>query len=375
MNITLPQPVIAKALGRLSGIVERKHSIPILSNVMLTMADGRVTAVATDMNLELSETLDCPLGQDGALTVPVAMLHDIVRNASADAEVTLALIDKDPQLKVASGRSRFSVPVMPAAEFPTMSGAGFEPAFTMDAKALAAILDAVAFAVGTDELKTFISGVYMHPVKVGDVTAVRCIATDTHRLAWADEAVPDDAGGFTGRMLPRKAVAALERVLTETMGEVAVSFSPSLARFESPTWTLTTRLVDATFPDYPRFIPTGDAIDKLTRVEADDLIRAVRRALIVADDKSRSVRLDFSAGMIAVSARGGLLSGSAADEIECDYDGPDTSRGFNGGYLTDVLGKVAGKTITLGLGGDQAPMLITDDNDASFLLLLTPQRI
>ncbi|MCC7048208.1 MAG: DNA polymerase III subunit beta, partial [Alphaproteobacteria bacterium] len=295
MKLTIERAALLKALAHAQSVVERRNTIPILSNVLLEAAPGGLALTATDMDLAIAEQTAADVAMPGATTVSVHTLYDIVRKLPDGAQVEIATGDAEGgdggQLGLRGGRSRFRLPTLPRDDFPMLGdNAELPHAFSLPASELKALIDRTRFAISTEETRYYLNGIYLHAAKNGDGT-LRAVATDGHRLARAETALPSGAAGMPGVIVPRKAVAELYKLVQDSADPVAVNLSNTKIRFALDSVVLTSKLIDGTFPDYERVIPANN--DKSMEVDSREFAAAVDRCQTIAAEKSRAVKLSL----------------------------------------------------------------------------------
>ena len=277
MKVTMERTSLLKALGHVHRIVERRNTIPILSNVLIEASEGRVALKSTDLDLEATESAPADVAQPGATTVPAHVIYDIVRKLPEGAQLSLEISGDSGQLLLRSGRSRFFLQSLPASDFPDLTAGEFSHRFLLPAVELKRLIDNAQFAISTEETRYYLNGIFFHTVDVDGATLLRAVATDGHRLARVETAAPQGAAGMPGVIAPRKAVGEVQKLLEDMTQEVVVEISPTKARFQFGDVKLTTKLIDGTFPDYGRVIPSNN--NKRLVVEKEPFQRAVDRGL------------------------------------------------------------------------------------------------
>lgn len=373
MKITVERAALLRSLGHVQNVVERRNTIPILSNVLFDASDGQsFRIIATDLDMAISERVpDASVSQGGTITVSAHLLHDIARKLPDGAQVALALTDG--RLSIRAGRSRFTLPTIQADDFPTMVTEPFTTRFSLTAQTLARIIDATRFAMSTEETRYYLNGIFWHIV--GD--ELRCAATDGHRLARYVLAAPDGASDMDDAILPRKAVGELRKLLDECGKDaiIGVELSKTKARFTiggANGVVITTKLIDGTFPDYNRVIPTGN--QQIVVLDPAALAQGVDRVATVASDKTRAVKLSVSQDKVTLSVVS-PDNGTASEELPADYDGSDFDVGFNSAYLRDVLAQIDGDSVELHLNGSDGPALVRHKADSAALFIVMPMRV
>ena len=370
MKLTVERAALIKALGHVYRVVERRNTIPILSNVLLRAEGGELRLRATDLDIEVTESLPADVAAAGATSVPAHMLHDIVRKIPEGAQVSLELTGGQVELR--SGRSRFMLGALPEGDFPDLSAGEMPTAFEVDPAHLKALLGKASFAISTEETRYYLNGIYLHAFADAEGTVLRAVATDGHRLARIQVPAPAGSERMPGVIVPKKAVAEVQKLVDEAEEPVRVELSPAKVRFTFADVVLTSKLIDGTFPDYQRVIPTGN--DKELRVPRSEFAKSVDRVATVASERGRAVKLGIEPGRLTLTVTN-PDSGSATEEVEVGYDAPPLDIGFNARYLMEVVGQIEGEEAELMLADPGSPTLIRDPSSDSALYVLMPMRI
>ncbi len=364
---------LLRALGHITGIVEKRNTIPILSNILIAAeASGVLTLKATDLDMEAIETIPAKVDTPGAVTVPAHTLHDIVRKLPDGAEIHIERLGPEGRLKVRAGRASFELAILPADEFPDMSQTELPHCFTVEGGELKRLFEKSRFAISTEETRYYLNGIYLHRVEGDGPAKLRAVATDGHRLAQVETEATAGTEGMPGVIVPRKVVAEIVKLLDDGQAPVEVSLSPAKIRFAVGDVVLTSKLIDGSFPDYARVIPAGNK--KFLVLENADLKKAVDRVSTLSSEKGRAVKLVASEGSVVVSANN-PDSGSATEEISADYKEEPIEIGFNARYLLDIAGQIDGSKALFKLADGSSPTLISDESDARALYVLMPMRV
>jgi DNA polymerase-3 subunit beta len=292
MRLVIERSELLRALGHVTSVVERRTTIPILSNVMIRASGQQLEFKATDLEREVIEQASAEVSTPGALTVPAHILHDIVRKLPDGAEVELVRDAERERLSLTAGHARFALQSLPAEDFPDLAAGEMTHTFQTTAQDLKRLLDKTRFAISTEETRYYLNGIYLHPANAGGHATLRAVATDGHRLAQVELPCPAGAEGMPGVIIPRKTVHELYRLLEDTDAEVNVGVSATKVRFEIGTVTVTSKLIDGTFPDYGRVIPQGN--DKELKVSNSQFMGAVDRVSTIASERGRAVKLNLS---------------------------------------------------------------------------------
>ena len=370
MKATIERATLLKSLGHVQSVVERRNTIPILSNVMIEAnADGTIRLMATDLDLQINESVEAQVETPGATTVSAHTLFDIARKLPEGSQVSLAAADG--KMAVNAGRARFNLSTLPRDDFPIIAEGELPTKFELPATTLKEIIDKTRFAISTEETRYYLNGIFWH-VTDDAQPVLKAAATDGHRLARVTVARPDGAAGMPDIIIPRKCIAELRKLLDEIDGSVEISLSASKIRFGLGTAVLTSKLIDGTFPDYSRVIPTGN--DKILRIDPKSFMEGVDRVSTIASEKTRAVKMTLETDKITLSVSS-PENGTAAEEVSGDYKSEGFEIGFNARYLMDILAQVEGDTIEVHLADAAAPTLLRESDKASALYVLMPMRV
>ena len=381
MRVTVERAALLRSLGHVHRVVERRNTIPILANVLLRAEEG-LQLKATDLDIEVVESIPADVAQGGATTVPAHMLYDIVRKLPEGAQVSLETQGEGGQMLIRSGRSRFTLQALPETDFPDLAAGDLPHRFSLPAANLKSLIDKTQFAISTEETRYYLNGIYLHTLDDPSGTLLRAVATDGHRLARVEMPAPEGSGGMPGVIVPRKAVAEIQKLVEGGEDEVVVELSPAKVRLTfggangdglgTGRVVLTSKLIDGTFPDYQRVIPNGN--DKRLTVERGDFARAVDRVSTISSERGRAVKLAIADGRLTLTVNN-PDSGSATEELEVDYEAPALDIGFNARYLLDIAGQLDGDTALFRLADPGSPTLIQDREGSPALYVLMPMRV
>jgi DNA polymerase-3 subunit beta len=372
MKLVIDRGELLRGLGHVTSVVERRTTIPILSNVLLRANERGLQFKATDLEREVVEETRADISQSGAATVPAHTLYDIARKLPDGAEVEIRRDAEKERLVLASGRSRFALQTLAPEDFPDLSAGELPHQFEIGAADLKRLIDKTRFAISTEETRYYLNGIYLHTAAQGGQETLRAVATDGHRLAQAERPLPRGAEGMPGIILPRKTVHELHRLVEGTDAGVVVGVSPSKARFEIGSVTLTTKLIDGTFPDYQRVIPKSN--DKSLRVRNAEFTSAVDRVSTIVSDRGRAVKLNVGPDKIVLSVNN-QEGGSATEELGADYGDTPLEIGFNARYLLDIASQIESEMAHFLLADAGSPTMVRDDSDEGALYVLMPMRV
>ena len=372
MRLTIERAALLKALGHVQSVVERRNTIPILSNVLLAADAGVLAFSATDLDMEIIDQAPAAIEAPGQITAPAHTLYEIVRKLPEGAEVELRYTGDDPRLQVSAGRSRFNLPVLPAGDFPVMSQDGLSSRVGVDAGDLIRLIDKTRFAISTEETRYYLNGLYLHTVTDNGVAKLRAVATDGHRLALAEMIAPEGAAGLPGVIVPRKTIQEARRLLDDCAEVVELQLSQAKVRMDFGGAILTSKVIDGSFPDYMRVIPKDNP--KSLTLDNKLFAQAVDRVATISAEKSRSVKLAIEPGKMVLTVRN-MEAGQAVEELEVDYDGEAFEIGFNARYLLDVTDQIQSETAELRFADPASPTLVIDPADSGVQYVLMPLRV
>ena len=369
MEFTVFRQDLIRALGHMQSIVEKRAALPILVNVKIEVADDLILS-ATNVDLELVEHVAADITLSGKITVPVQMLYDIVRKLPDDAEITFK--QSGDKLVVSSGRAIFHLPTLPAENFPVMAGGNLSTKFQMTTGDLAHLINQTKFAIPTDDVRYHLGGIYFH---IGDEGKLTAVATDAQRMALCAITAPEGSASMPSVILPRRVIGELSKLLEDAnVDDVLVELSDTKARFSVGAATLTSKLVDAQYPNYRVVIPKGN--DKIAVLDRKQFINAVDLVSVASVDKTKSVSLSFSMNKLVINASS-QEAGTASQELDIEYNGDATfTINFNVKFLLDVAGQVEGEKFQMEMQEPLSPTIIkSTDKDTDALFVLMPMRM
>ena len=372
MKVTVERAELLKSLGHVHRVVERRNTIPILANVLIKAERSKLSFKATDLDLEVIETIAAEVSPGGSTTVPAHMFYEIVRKLPEGSQIVIEASDDRAVLSIRAGRSRFTLQTLPESDFPDLAAGEMTHSFKLEAADLKRLIDKTQFAISTEETRYYLKGIYLHAAGAAKAATLRAVATDGHRLAQVELPLPQGAAGMPGIIVPRKTVGEVQRLIEDNAGEVAIELSAGKIRFTIGNVVLTSKLIDGTFPDYGRVIPANN--DKELVVDKKDFEAAVDRVSTVSSERGRAVKLAIAGGRLVLSVTN-PDSGSATEEIEVEYAAEPIDIGFNSRYLLDIAAQIEGEVAVLKLADPGSPTLIQDKNAKGALYVLMPMRV
>lgn len=372
MKFSIERAVLVKAVSQAQSVVERRNTIPILANVLIEAAPDGVSFRATDLDVEVVDRAVAQVERPGATTVSAIMLNEIARKLPDGALVQITSDDAAGRLTVEAGRSNFSLATLPREDFPVLAATEYSANFTAPASVLRRLFDKAKFAISTEETRYYLNGVYMHVAESEDGPMLRCVATDGHRLARIDAPLPEGAAGLPGVIVPRKTVGELRKLLDDDDADIAVSVSETKIRFATAEITLTSKVIDGTFPDYSRVIPANNT--RKLEVDASDFARAVDRVATVSSERSRAVKLALESDRLVLSVNA-PDSGAAEEELIVAYSDDPLEIGFNAKYLQEIASQVDRDNAVFMFNGSGDAALIREGSDQSAIYVVMPMRV
>ncbi|WP_322965246.1 DNA polymerase III subunit beta [Sphingomonas fuzhouensis] len=371
MKATIERATLLKGLSHVQSVVERRNTIPILSNVLLeATAEGQLRMMATDLDLQINDSVAAAVDQPGSTTVSAHTLFDIARKLPEGSQVQLTAAEG--RMTIVAGRARFSLGTLPRDDFPVIAEGELPTQFELSVELLKQIIDKTRFAISTEETRYYLNGIFLHVAEDNGAPVLKAAATDGHRLARVTIERPNGAEGMPDVIVPRKCVGELRKLLDEVDGSVGVSLSGTKIRFDLGQAILTSKLIDGTFPDYSRVIPTAN--DKILKLDPKAFMQGVDRVSTIATEKTRAVKMALDRDRITLSVTS-PENGTASEEVPGEYTSLGFEIGFNSRYLLDILAQIDSDTVEVHLADAAAPTLIRENDKAPALYVLMPMRV
>jgi DNA polymerase-3 subunit beta len=372
MKVTLERNQLLKSLGHVHRVVERRNTYPILANVLLKAADGALDLRATDLDIEVTESVPAMVATAGTTTVPAHTLYEIVRKLADGAEVRLET-EGGEQMLISSGRSRFHLACLSPDSFPDLKSGTFTHQFAMPASSLRELIERTQFAISNEETRYYLNGIYIHTLEVNGTPTLRAVATDGHRMARAEVEAPAGASGMPGIIVPKKTVAEVQKLLEGADGDVEVEVSDTKIRFTLNGVVLLSKLIEGTFPDYDRVTPKNN--DKSMNVDRAAFATAVDRVSTIASERGgKAVKLSMHAGQLELSVTN-PDHGTATEELPVEFEPDNFEIGFNARYLLDIIGQIRSDNAVFLFNDAGSPTLVREDGEARALYVLMPMRV
>ena len=366
MKFSVARDALLKPLNLVAGVVERRQTLPVLSNVLLNLDGDRLSITGTDLEVELVGRVQlAAAGEAGEITVPARKLADICKSLPEGADVQLSV--KDGKATVRSGRSRFTLATLPAREFPNIEDSIGTHQLKLKQGQLRRLIDRTAFAMAQQDVRYYLNGMYWE-LRGG---RLRAVATDGHRLAVCTFPETLDLED-TQVIIPRKGVLELSRLLQDDDDEVSIILGTNHVRATTKDFTFTSKLVDGKFPDYERVLPRSP--DKLVQGSRLELRQAFTRTAILSNEKYRGVRLKLSPDSLEIVANNPEQE-QAEEQVPVNYNGEALEIGFNVGYLLDVLGVLTGQEVRFSLSDPNSSALLEESDGGDSLYVVMPMRL
>ena len=365
MKLTAEREKLLAPLQAVMGVVERRQTMPVLANVLLSVREGRLSITATDLEVELVSATEVTVAEPGDITVPGRKFLDILR--ALPDKVSVSLTVEGEKVVIKAGRSRFSLSTLPAADFPVIDDINAQQTVQIPRRELQRLLEKTHFSMAQQDVRYYLNGMLLEI----DNVLLRAVATDGHRLALCETELATKAKNSQQVIVPRKGVLELQRVLTEE-GVAELAIGTNHVRAQIGDIRFTSKLIDGRFPDYSRVIPAAPAF--AIKADRDVLRQALQRTAILSNEKYRGIRVTVKKNTVTVQAHNPEQE-EAEEEIEVSYEGQDLEVGFNVNYLLDALAAIDGKEVELGLTDSNSSCLIRSPGTTNARYVVMPMRL
>lgn len=366
MKINANRDDLLKPLLMAGNVVERRQTLPILANVLISTTPGKMKITATDLEVELTSTATADVNEEMEFTLPARKLIDICKALPESATVSLELDGEKATLR--SGRGRYTMGMLPARDYPSIEPTAASETFRMPESVFKRLIEKTSFAMAHQDVRYYLNGLLLE-IRAG---RVRAVATDGHRLALCDSHFDAAISSDIQVILPRKAVVELARMLSDSDDELEIEISNSHVRLHTGSTSFTSKLIDGRFPDYERVMPAGETQE--VNADRDILRHALTRTSILSNEKYRGIRFRLDNGLLHLQAHNPEQD-EAEEELEVDYSGSEISIGFNVGYLLDVLGVIDTDTVTMALVDSNSSTLVTPADSSECRYVVMPMRL
>lgn len=372
MQFSIEKEVFLKGLSRVQGIVEKRNTIPILSNVLIEAADGEIFLTATDLEVGIKSTYPASVTVKGRVTVSAKKIYEIIKELP-EREISFKA-KENCWIEIRCGKALFNIVGLSPDEFPFFPESSRENLIPLQGTLLRQMIERTFFSVSTDESKYNLNGIYFRSLEENGRPLLRLVATDGHRLALIQEEIDASRSAELqkGVIFPRKGIMELRKMAEEGEGELLLGFMDNNAVVAKGTTVVVMRLVDGEFPDYTRVIPKANEL--IATIPRNDFFHALRRMSILSSEKSRGVKVLLREGQLELSSSNPEL-GDAREDLEIDYAGPEMAIGFNARYLTDILQSLEEEKIRFLVKDNISPGLIRPEAGEDFLAVVMPMRL
>ena len=375
MEFKINSSDLLKALSHIHGIVEVRHTLPILSNIILKAKDNELTLSSTNLDIYCADKIKAEVSIAGEISVSAVTFFEIVKRLPSGSEVVMTMEDEENEILLKCGRSKFHLSTLKTDDFPIISDNDLSTNFVLSADELIRIIDKTKFAVSNEETRYYLNGIFLHKADRNSIQFLRAVATDGHRLAQYDIPLPQGAEEITGIIIPKKTIFELRKVLDDANGDVSISLNENKIKFTFNDLKIISKVIDGTFPDYTKVIPQNN--NKNFKTNNNELKNAIDRVSAVAaneESKSKAIKLSLEDNKLNLSVES-QSKGSANEIIDISYDGDKVDIGFNSKYIIDICNEVDGEEVDISLLDSVSPAIILDKTDENLFFVLMPMRI
>ena len=366
---------LLKALSHVHGIVEVRHTLPILSNIILNAKENELTLSSTNLDIYCADKITAEALNPGEISVPAITFFEITKRLPAGSDVLIKMDDSENEIIINCGRSKFKLSTMKTEDFPIISDSDLSSNFVMSAEELIRMIDKTKFAISNEETRYYLNGIFLHKASKNSIHFLRAVATDGHRLAQYDIPLPQGAEEINGIIIPKKTILELRKILDDANGDINISLNENKIKFSFNNLKIISKVIDGTFPDYTKVIPLNN--NKKFQTNNSDLKNAIDRVAAVAineETKSKAIKLSIEDNKLKLSVQS-QSKGSANEEIDINYESETVDIGFNSRYLIDICNEIDGDEIDINLFDSVSPAIILDKADENLFFVLMPMRI
>ena len=371
MKISIEKNLIYKSLSHVHSIVEKKNTIPILSNILLEATDSSLILSATDMDISITETISCSVVEKGSVTVPAHTLHDIVRKIPDGSEIEF-IVNDGKKFTIRSGKSKFSLSCLPKKDFPLIEIDKLDCEFSIHSNVFLKLIEKTRFAISNEETRYFLNGIYFHKKNLNNIDSLSLVATDGHRLSKIDLSYPDGLIDIPGVIIPKKTVYELCKLLTDISEEIIINIDPNKIIFYIGKTTLISKLIDGNFPDYERVIPKNN--NMIVTADRQKFCEAVDRVSTITSEKSRAIKLRLLKNLINMTSSD-PENGTATEDVIVQYEGEEIQIGFNSKYLLEMINQLNDERLILEFNDSTSPLIMKESSRNDLVYVLMPMRV
>ena len=376
MKLRIERDELLTGLQRVQGVVEKRNTMPILSNILLEARSDGVNIIATDLEIGMRGLYKAAVTQTGSVTLSARKLYEILKELR-EGEIELTVADNN-WTTIQAGKSQFKIVGLPSQDYPALPSIEREGLTPLTGVGFGDLIRKTLFAVGDNDARYILNGLLVTLTTIEKKTMLRLVGTDGHRLAVAEQEVTEasakDAPREIKAIIPKKAAFEMRRLLEEEDGEPLIGFTKNLMIFRKSGLLLTSRLMEGTYPNYQQVVPKDKEVEKRVTVDRAELEGALRRVAVLSRDKTHAVRVTFAPGRITLFSSNPDF-GEATEELQARYEGQTLVTGFNARYLLDVLAVVDGDGVTLQMEAPLSPCLIRDPESPGFASVVMPVKV
>ena len=375
MEFKLNSTELLKCLNHIYGIIEVRHTLPILSNIIIKTDDNKVNLSSTNLDIYCSESVNADVNIIGDTSVSAATLYEIVKRLPGGSEVHISQNDDESLLLINCGRSKFKLSTIKTDDFPIINDSDLNINFVLTAQELSRMIDKTKFAISNEEARYYLNGIFFHKAEKDNISLLRAVATDGHRLAQYDIPLPQGADDIKGIIIPKKTIFELRKSLDDAEGDINISLNENKIKISFGQFKIISKVIDGTFPDYTKVVPKNN--DKIFSTKTEDLKKAIDRVSAVAineEMKSKAIKLMLSHNKLLLNVES-QTKGFADEELDVNYNQDDVEIGFNSKYLIDICNEIDGEDINVSILDSISPAIIMDKSDENSFFVLMPMRI
>ncbi len=371
MHFQIKRDILLKTLNFAHNIIERKNTLPILSNVLIEAKNNKLSIVATDLDLVFyDEILDLKITKEGSTTTSATVLHDLLRKLPSNLDVIFNLKDEN-KLSISAESSKFNLLCLPVDNFPNFSDNFEGEEIVLDGKAFLSLLNKSKVSMSNDETRHYLNGIFIHPTEVNENFFLTGVATDSHRLS-SSSMILKNGNKLKSFILPKKTVFQLCNLLESNSQNISLFSSDTKIQFKIGSSKITSKIIDGKFPDYKKVVPKNNS--KVLSVNAKELINSVERVITVSVDRKESVKMTLDKNNIQLFVNSST-SGEGKETLSANYNSEQLTVSFNSRYLLDIASEIEDKNITIKLNDAVSPVLIQDNSDKNSYFVIMPMKI
>ena len=371
MKFQVSKQIFFKSLTHLQGIVDKKNSLPILSNILIEAKNNSITLSSTDMDISIIEKISCDILEDGSTTINSQILYDIVRKLDDNSQIEI-ISNNGKLLTLRSDESRFSLACLPKEDFPIIDLTNEGISIKINSQNFFKLIDKTKFAISNEETRYFLNGLYLNINNDDENTHLTLVGTDGHRLAKSEHNIENISELISGVIVPKKTIYELSKLLTELDEDIEINISSTKIVFYIDNLIFISKLIDGTFPDYKRVIPTDNK--NVVEINRHKLLSAVDRVSTIANEKSPVIKFKFLKNIINLNSVN-LENSTATEDINLDYNGDEFEIGFNSKYIMDIINNLEDDTIFLKLKDESSPIIAYEKSNTNLIYVLMPMRV